>query len=158
PTRVTRGAISLSSSNHFPLKLYSEFIKPVTLPPGRAKLSTKPAPTGSSTPANTIGTLRVCWSAPTLRVPAARITSGASAISPLANARKRPASPTPPANVDARVAADSPSCFLQSLQESRKARLPFRVVFGAIHEYADAAHAILLRARRAATRPRRRAT
>jgi hypothetical protein len=31
--------------------------KPVVLPPGRAKLSTKPLPTGSSASANTIGTL-----------------------------------------------------------------------------------------------------
>ena len=42
-TRVTAGAICLSSSNHFAP------INPVTLPPGRAKLSTKPAPTGSAT-------------------------------------------------------------------------------------------------------------
>ncbi len=41
--RVTRGAICLSSSSHFPLMLYSKFMKPVALPPGRARLSTKPA-------------------------------------------------------------------------------------------------------------------
>ena len=39
-TRVTPGAICLSSSNHFPARLYSNGVKPVTLPPGRAKLST----------------------------------------------------------------------------------------------------------------------
>src|SRR5262249_2626073 len=43
----TCGAISLSSSNHFALMPYSYRVKPVTLPPGRARLSTKPAPTGS---------------------------------------------------------------------------------------------------------------
>src|SRR6266566_3073921 len=43
-----RGAISLSSSSHFALKLYSNSMKPVALPPGRAKLLTKPAPTGSA--------------------------------------------------------------------------------------------------------------
>src|SRR5262249_40315908 len=53
--RVTCGAICLSSSSHLPLKLYSQFMKPVMLPPGRDRLSTKPAPTGSATPANTIG-------------------------------------------------------------------------------------------------------
>jgi hypothetical protein len=42
---VTLGAISLSSSSHFPLKLNSNIINPVTLPPARAKLATKPAPT-----------------------------------------------------------------------------------------------------------------
>jgi hypothetical protein len=58
-TRVTRGAISLSSSNHFPLMPYSNKVKPVALPPGRARLSTKPAPTGSGARMNTIGTVRV---------------------------------------------------------------------------------------------------
>ena len=38
---------------------YSNDVKPVMLPPGRARLSTKPAPTGSTTPTNTIGTVRV---------------------------------------------------------------------------------------------------
>ena len=37
-------------------------MKPVTLPPGRARLSTKPAPTGSATIVNTIGTVRVACS------------------------------------------------------------------------------------------------
>ena len=43
---VTLGAISLSSSNHFPHKLYSNIIKPVALAPGCDRLSTKPDPTG----------------------------------------------------------------------------------------------------------------
>ena len=34
--------ICLSSSSHFPLMLYSKIIKPVTLPPGRARSLTKP--------------------------------------------------------------------------------------------------------------------
>ena len=83
-TRVTLGAICLRSSNHFPLKLYSNSIKPVALLPGRASASTKPAPTGSTTPTKTIGKLRVtCCNAVTLREPAARMISGASAISSL---------------------------------------------------------------------------
>jgi hypothetical protein len=44
PTRVTRGAICLSSSSHFPLMPYSAAVKPVALVPGRAKLSTNPPP------------------------------------------------------------------------------------------------------------------
>ena len=36
------GTICLSSSSHFPLIAYSNAMKPVTLPPGRAKLLTKP--------------------------------------------------------------------------------------------------------------------
>src|SRR5262249_3579209 len=57
--RVTPGAISLSSSSHFALMPYSNRVKPVALPPGRARLSTKPAATGSVTFANTIGTVLV---------------------------------------------------------------------------------------------------
>ena len=68
--RVTPGAISLSSSSHFPLMPYSNRVKPVALPPGRARLSTKPAPTGSVTCANTIGTVRVaCCNGATVEVP-----------------------------------------------------------------------------------------
>src|SRR5215472_11593164 len=48
-TWVTSGAICLSNSSHFALVLYSKFRKPVTLPPGRASVFTKPAPTGSPT-------------------------------------------------------------------------------------------------------------
>ena len=57
--RVTRGSISLSSSSHFALVPYSNEMKPVVLPPGRARLATKPALTGSAMPTNTIGTVRV---------------------------------------------------------------------------------------------------
>ena len=60
--RVTRGAICLSSSSHFPLMPNSNWVKPVALPPGRARLATKPAPTGSMVCANTIGTVRVACS------------------------------------------------------------------------------------------------
>ena len=42
-TRVTPGATSLSSSNHFPLVLYAIRVKPVALRPGRARLSTNPS-------------------------------------------------------------------------------------------------------------------
>src|SRR5215475_5543405 len=39
-------------------------LKPVTLPPGRARLATKPTPTGSPTAANTIGTVgAACFAA-----------------------------------------------------------------------------------------------
>src|SRR6516164_6289956 len=55
-TRVRLGAISLSNSSHFPLKPYSNCMKPVALPPGCDRLSTKPEPTGSGTIVNTTGT------------------------------------------------------------------------------------------------------
>ena len=75
-----RTFLHLSRSSHFPLMLYSNAINPVALPRGRAMLVTYPAPTGSITFANTIGTLRVtCSSAATHGLPEARMTSGVSA-------------------------------------------------------------------------------
>src|SRR5262249_10802544 len=57
-TRLTCGATCLSSSSHLTLRPYSYAENPVVLPPGRAKLATRPAPTGSISPANTIGTAK----------------------------------------------------------------------------------------------------
>ena len=76
-TRFVPGAISLSSSSHFPLIAYSKLLKPVMLPPGRAMLGTKPALSGSETPTNTIGTVRDRFcNASRIGVPLARIMSG----------------------------------------------------------------------------------
>jgi hypothetical protein len=47
-TRWMPGTISLSNSSHLLLMPYSKTINPVTFPPGRAKLSTKPAPMPAS--------------------------------------------------------------------------------------------------------------
>src|SRR5262245_40462987 len=146
--RVTRGAISLSSSNHFAPMPYSNTVKPVTLPPGRARLSTKPAPTGSGVCVNTIGIVRVaCSSDGTTAPPPARIMSGAS----VANYRV-PANALGiaggPAIVDLHVAAVGPAQFLQPLHERSEARLTFRIVRCQAHEHADASHPLaLLRAR-----------
>ena len=88
--RVMLGAICLSSSSHFPLMPYSNVVNPVALPPGRARLATKPAPTGSTTTTNTIGTVRVaCSNGATVVVPlAATRTSGASAANSVACLRR----------------------------------------------------------------------
>ena len=49
----------------------------MTLPPGRGRLSTKPAPTGSEVSVNTIGTVRVARrNGPTTAPLEARMTSG----------------------------------------------------------------------------------
>ena len=54
----------------------------MALPPGRARLSTKPAPTGSGTIVNTIGTVRVaCSIGMSPALPVVSRTSGASATS-----------------------------------------------------------------------------
>ena len=65
-------------------------VKPVALPPGRAKLSTNPPPTGSAMATNTIGTVRVTVSnGDRPDVPVARMTSGASAANSAPSLRKR---------------------------------------------------------------------
>src|SRR5262245_27334977 len=75
--RATRGAISFRTSNHFALRPYSKDMKPVAFPPGRAKLLTNPAPTGSGTTVNTIGAVRVtCSKGPTATLPVAWMTWG----------------------------------------------------------------------------------
>src|SRR5262245_9481871 len=79
-TRAMPGAICLSNSIHLPLKLYSKLMKPVALPPGRARLCTHPAPTGSGTLIITIGMVRVaCSTGVGATLPTVTITSGASA-------------------------------------------------------------------------------
>src|SRR5262249_21657433 len=62
-----------------------------------------------------------------------------------------------PANVDLRVAADSPTRLLQSLKKGSEPRLPLRIFGREIHEHANSSHPArrLLRLRR--ERPRRRA-
>src|SRR6516165_8266411 len=154
--RVTCGAISLSSSNHFAPMPYSYSIKPVTLPPGRARLSTKPAPTGSGVCVNTIGIARVaCSNDGTTAPPPARIMSGASGQFRRVSANALGIA-CGPAIVDLHVAAVGPAQFLQPLHERRQACLSFRIVCGEGHEHADTPHPLaLLRAHR--ERPRRRA-
>src|SRR5262245_14678682 len=126
-TRFTLGAISLRSSSHFPLAPYSRKVNPVTLPPGRARLETYPAPTGSLTFTNTIGNVRVTsCTAAVAALPPVRMTSGASATISAAYLRDLAASAAP-ANVDLYVAAFGPTQCLQSLQERRDTRLTLRI-------------------------------
>ena len=89
------GAISFNNSSHFPLRPYSKFVNPVVFPPGRARLATKPEPTGSTTATNTIGAERVaCCNATTATLLLARMTSGASPTNSAAYPRKRSVSPS----------------------------------------------------------------
>src|SRR5262245_55748683 len=67
------------------------------LPPGLARLATMPAPTGSTTFTNTVGTVRVaCCNALTFRLPEDKMESGASATSSCAYLRSRSLSPLLP--------------------------------------------------------------
>ena len=96
-TRVVRGATSLSNSTHFALRPNSYSVNPVALPPGRARLATKPEATGSVTCTNTTGIVRViCNSGVTVEVATPRMTSGASAITSAICWRVSSASPALP--------------------------------------------------------------
>src|SRR5262249_56200264 len=57
-TRVMFGAIPFTNSSHLVAIDGSKFVKPVRLPPGRARLCTTPAVTGSLTCPNTLPVLR----------------------------------------------------------------------------------------------------
>ena len=64
-------------STHLPPIKNSKEVNPVMFPPGRAKLGTKPCPTGSATFTKTIGIDGVfCAIAASAGVAAATITSG----------------------------------------------------------------------------------
>ena len=136
---------------------YSYSIKPVALPPGRASVSTKPAPTGSATCTNTIGTARVaCSSGPVVALVAAKMTSDESATNSAAYLRMRSGSPAPQ-RMSMRTLRPSiqPDCR-QRLGDRQDAPLRCRIVCREGHEHADAPHPLaLLRARR--ERPCRRA-
>ena len=58
-TRDTDGAISCNSSSRFESSSPDIWVKPVMLPPGRAKLATRPSSTGLPAWVNTIGIVRV---------------------------------------------------------------------------------------------------
>src|SRR5262249_52520373 len=55
PTRAIAGAISLRGPSHLPPTANSNALNPVRLPPGLARLATKPCSTGSDTCVNTTG-------------------------------------------------------------------------------------------------------
>ena len=59
PTRASRGTIYFKSSNCFPLISRARVDNPVMFPPGRARLATKPEPTGSLSNAMTMGIVEV---------------------------------------------------------------------------------------------------
>src|SRR3954447_6807873 len=153
--RVTFGAICLSSSSHFPLRLYSNSKNPVVLPLGRVRLSTKPLPTGSMTFTNTIGTVRVaCCNAARAGLLETRIASGASAASSAACLRISTAFGCGPAAVNLHILADGPTRLLQALQKCPDASLKFRIVCCCGQEHADAPYRLLRPCRK---RPGRRA-
>src|SRR6516164_11005244 len=94
PTRLTAGATFLSSSSDFPNMVYSKKVKPVTLPPGRARLEIKPSPTGSFTSTKTIGIeWIICTASERIGLAFATMMSGGCAASSLTSLRMRSTSP-----------------------------------------------------------------
>src|SRR6516164_6330355 len=70
------GATRFTNSSHFLAIEGSKFVNPVRLPPGRARLCTTPAVTGSLSCTNTVGVVRVVsLTAAATGVGLARITS-----------------------------------------------------------------------------------
>ena len=124
----------------FPAQAKFELGKPVALPPGRARLATKPAPTGSGTTTNTIGTVRVaCSNGATVELPFARMTSGASAINSAAYLRMLVGVASRPAGVDPHVAAAvQPNCRSPCRNAARRACASG--LSWPSHEDADAPH------------------
>jgi hypothetical protein len=55
------GTTSRKSSSRLPASSFASVARPVTLPPGRARLATRPLPTGSPAVANTIGMTDVAF-------------------------------------------------------------------------------------------------
>src|SRR5262249_57980626 len=87
----------LQQLRHLPTMPYSNWVKPVMLPPGCERLSTTPRPTGSIVWANTIGTLRLARTSGNIEVPdIARTASGLNATSSAAWAARRSALPELP--------------------------------------------------------------
>jgi len=88
-TRFTPGAISLSKSSHFPLRLYSYDVKTGGVAAGpRQAIDEAGHPRDPQPPRTRPGTVRVArniW--PTVEAPLVRMTSGASAASSAAEAR-----------------------------------------------------------------------
>src|SRR2546430_10377863 len=94
-TRVMFGAIRFSNSSHLLAIEDSKVVKPVRLPPGRAKLCTTPAVTGSLTCTNTVGVVRATsLTATAMGVELAKITSDRKSNNSFANWRAY--TPSPP--------------------------------------------------------------
>src|SRR5262249_23673357 len=143
-TRVTPGAMSLSSSSHLPLRPYSNARNPVALPPGCGRLSTKPAPTGSGAITKTMGTGGLQDGR------RSRVATGQDDIRRERDQFHRVFAQTVgiagrPAGLDLHIAPDGPAGLLQALQKCPLARLRQRVVRRQGIEHADPPHPLRLR-------------
>src|SRR5215469_14066742 len=149
-TRVIAGAICFNSASILPKIETSNIVKPVMLPPGRARLVAQPTRRGSLAPGMTMGIEREsCSNTGMTRPPVARMTSGFAAIRLAASAHNAVHVVGSPSLVKLHVYAIRPSEFCELLPERPDADAHFGIVLGIRHQNPDAPHLLaLLRARR----------
>ena len=131
--RLRLGTNSLRSSSHFPLMPYSKFVNPVMFPPGRAKLGTTPAPTGSVTFANTIGTARTHLLQRRNRSANRQDHVWCERNQLLCRFADTFAVTCPPTVMYHYVTAIDPAKLVQTMQECSDACHKFRIIRGQIH-------------------------
>src|SRR5215469_5185366 len=130
--RPSSGAISLMSSNHLAPIANSKLVNPVMLPPGRAKLETKPCPIGSPTTTNTIGIVLVSFRTAVSDNHVRLLTDQLCSIGLCSGC----ISPSP-SIVDMDVTSLGPTEFAKSLPKQSRARLPVRIVLTSRYQHAD---------------------
>src|SRR6516165_11422835 len=148
-TRRKPGDICLSSSSHFPASVYSNLVNPVALPPGCARLSTKPPLTGSVTLLKTTGIFgfnRIRGAI--AESPEMTIASGASATSRSASRRTSIGSLLAQFEIDLYFVPTRHCQFVHYLDECRSRTAEFRFVLPYGNQDADAAHLLTLLRRR----------
>jgi hypothetical protein len=115
--------ISRSSSSRLAARSVTWVDRPVILPPGRARLATRPSPTGSRPSANTMGMADVARLSAGTAVPAVTMTSGLRRTSSLAISTSRSLRPS--------AQRYSSATVWPSIQPSSRSRCTRAAVHGA---------------------------
>src|SRR6516162_2818975 len=123
-SRRRPGTTSRNGASRLPARSAAWKASPVTLPPGRARLATKPMPTGSSTSAKTMGTADDACFAASAAFPPVTMTCTLSRANSAASSAERSARPSAQGYWIATVRPVGPAKFVQPLHESRSPRRP----------------------------------
>jgi hypothetical protein len=150
---MSDGAVSLRSSSHLPANEASLEMKPVTVPFGRARLSTKPLPTGSDTDEHNWDISAVLQNRGDDRRGLAENHIWSETNDFPGKAICQFGVGCTPTNVDPHIAFIGPAQAPQRLPERIHARLPLWIIRAA-NKHADAPHLLLL-LRKCSERPRR---
>src|SRR5262245_24477644 len=141
------GATRFTNSSHLLAIEGSKFVKPVRLPPGRAKLCTTPAVSGSLTWTNTVGVVRVV-SLTAMAMGVVLDHVGAQIEQFFGELARMHDVARTPAIDELDIAALDPAERVKGLLENHDPRLSSRAIPDS-HQYAHPPHAIRrLRARR----------